>query len=482
MKSKRLFFIFCFFVFLFNSFAQTESEAESTFNTETVVEVDTQKHYFVAITGMTLANIVISAWNRFGPAQASWAKVTWSDINKPWEREIKFDRDWYWTNFVLHPYQGGLYYLAARNANLNYIESLIISTAGSFMWEYFFETNSPSTNDLVYTSLGGLVTGEMLYRLSLEAQGESLGSKVLSFVANPMRLYTDPMLGHAPQGQTGLLESFSLKTGFGFAVANTWLKSPYDNCFEVFPAYGTVGFATVYEDPYGHDSNTPYSQFELSMEFSVGAGSGEGADSTEEKIMYDINLFSNGMLVSRNPDFGDNKDTTIGIVLEYDFMWHSFMEFSSLAPGVAIKQRINTKTGAVEWQSHLAGIIMGTSDFYYLRRGVIPEPDYVSCDYGYTTGVEIVEKLAYKRKAGFIFDWTMHGYAMYKYYAQKQDCDDVGWEFFALSQASIELPVSDLVSLGVSDDFYIKKAIYHNFDDVFSMLNAVNFYARFNLK
>ncbi|WP_296028586.1 DUF3943 domain-containing protein [uncultured Treponema sp.] len=483
MKLKKIILTLCSFVFAFSVFAQTAESSENSdasldFSSETV-EFDSKKHYFVAAGGMLLTNIVIGSWNRFGPARASWAQVYWDDIKEPWNREIKFDRDWYWTNFVLHPYQGGLYYLAARNSNLNWFESLLISAAGSFIWEYFFETNSPSTNDLTYTPIGGFATGEMVYRLGLEANAK--GHKILGYVANPLRLYTDPILKRAPQGPSGLLQSFSLKTGFGLAFANTWLKSPYDNCSEFFPAYGSVGLDFVYDDPYGHDSNTPYSQFELSMQGSAGLGSGEGADSTEEKIMYSINIFSNGMLLARNPDFGENRDTTVGLVLEYDFMWHSFMEFSSLAPGFAIKQRVNTENGAFVWQSHLAGIIMGTADYYYLRRGVFPKPDYVSCDYGYTTGAEIVEKIAYNAHSGFVFDWTVHGYAMYKYEAQKQDCDDTGWEYFAFSQASVEFPVSKKVSLGLSDDFYIKYADYDNVENVFSVFNAVNFYARFKL-
>lgn len=448
---------------------------EPAFPSDTLSEPRGKKNYLVAVGGMTAVNLVIGGWNRF-VSRSGWAQVYWDDIKEPWNRTIKFDRDWYWTNFVLHPYQGGLYYLAARNANLNFFESLLVSAAGSFMWEYFFETNSPSTNDLVYTPVGGFVTGEMLYRLGLEASGA--GKSVLGYVANPVRLITDPLLRRAPEGPSGMLHSLSVRAGFSLAFANTWLKSPYDNCFELFPASAGAGFSAVYSDPYGHDSNTPYSQFELDIQGGAGIGSGEGADSTEEKIMYEINIFSNGMIVSRNPDWGAGRETTVGIVMEYDFMWHSFMEFSSLAPGFAIKQRIQKNSGAIEWQTHLAGIIMGTSDFYYLRRGIIPKPDYVSCDYGYTTGAELVQKWAFRHENGLLFDWTLHGYAMYKYEAQKQDCDDTGWEFLAFSQASVELPLSRSVSLGVSDELYVKQSVYDEFENVLSVLNAVKLYAR----
>ena len=73
--------------------------------------------------------------------------------------------------------------------------------------------------------------------------------------------------------------------------------------------------------------------------------------------MYDIHIFSNGMLFARNVDWGENLDTTLGIVLDYDFMWHSFMEFSSLAPGFAIKQRYNGSNNIIKWQFHLDALL-----------------------------------------------------------------------------------------------------------------------------
>lgn len=158
MKFKRFVIAFAAAVMMMSTVSAQE------FSSEVVKQDCEKKHYVIGAVGVFAVNTIIGGWNRF-VSNAPWAQVGWEDIRRPWERKIKFDCDWYWTNFVLHPYQGGLYYLAARNANLNLVESLLYATAGSWMWEFFYETNSPSTNDLVYTSIGGMVTGEMLYRL-----------------------------------------------------------------------------------------------------------------------------------------------------------------------------------------------------------------------------------------------------------------------------------------------------------------------------
>ena len=47
-------------------------------------------------------------------------------------------------------------------------------------------------------------------------------------------------------------------------------------------------FTVIYNDPYGHDSNSPFSQFELTMGGSFGKGSGVGVNSTEQNILYSI--------------------------------------------------------------------------------------------------------------------------------------------------------------------------------------------------
>ena len=481
---KKLLCLMCALVVLPCAFCQQEEQnglSDESFDSSVLLDStdQPQKHYFVAVAGMVTVNLLIGSWNRF-VWKHEWAQVYWDDIKEPWNRNVEFDRDWYGTNFMLHPYQGGLYYMMARGSGLNRAESFVVSAAGSFMWEYFFETHDPSINDMVYTPIGGFVTGEMLGRLSMEAQG--MGMTWLSFAAAPTRFFTDPVLRRRPSGSSGFLHHFSLWTGFGVSGSYSTYYSGDNNCNELFPVHINGGISIVYSDPYGHDSNTPYSHFELEMQGGVGAGSGEGANSTEEALMYQLSIFSDGIFISRAPDWGVKKDTTVAIIMEYDFMWHSFIEFTSLAPGVAIKQRVRCNKGDTFWQLHLAWIILGTSDYYYLRRGVTAEPDYTASDYGYGTGAQTVAKLGWQGNAGLRADLALRGYFLWKPEGQKQDCDDWGAELFWYLQARLELPVSKKASLGIADNLFFKNAWYHNTNtDVFSLFNAVKFYVRLTL-
>ena len=487
MKYKKIILSFLCLSVLFSSFTYAEDAVEEKsdefFFHSLSDENDTEKHYLVGISGMLVANGVIHAWDRFG-SRSGWAQVYWDDIKDPLGREIRYDTDWYWTNFILHPYQGGLYYMAARNANLNFAESLAVTACGSLVWEFLCETNDPSINDMWYSGFAGAIFGEMFHRLGLEAQGRN--HKVLSIVANPMRIYSDPILGHAPNGPTGLLKEMSFKAGIGTAASKTWIGDPdYNDMTEFFPGFAMAEFYFMYNDPYTHDSNIPYSQFEVEAGGAFGLGSGEGRTSMDEKTCYDVHLFSDGMLFARSGDFGDNVDTSLGLVMNFDFVWNTFMEFSTVAPGVAIKQRFNNDWGIFAWQSHLCGIIMGTSDYFYFRRGLeVPFGKHgisTTRDYGYNFGCEAVEKFNWKLNNGIIFDWKIHGYAVYKCAYQEQYNDDYGWELFFFFFLSAEYKVGKNVSLGLADELYMKTTSYRSKEDIVSLYNNISFYTRINL-
>lgn len=482
----------------------TSQETDVTFDTEKALDVSTKtgwlhendekKHPFVALGEVFFWNATLLSYNRF-VCNAPWAKVGYDEWHKFWEREMKWDRDWYWTNFVLHPYQGSLYYMASRGSNLNPLESFGLTVFGSAMWEFFCEKNAPSINDMVYTTIGAFSVGEMLYRLSLEADEIS---QILGLVVNPTRLWTQLWTRQKPLGTTGNIHELSLRFSVGNSVGHTNIinyKGDYDGT-EVYPVFFSPELYIEYKDPYGHDSNTPYSQFEFLFGGGIGKGSGKGSvcnfEELDKKLYYDIRVLTNGMMFSRALDLGENKETSIGMVMEYDFDWHSYYLLSSLAPGFAIKQRINFDSSKIEWQAHLAGIVLGTSDFYYYRRELSgyesENRDGTSAPYNYNIGAETKLSIKYKTDKGSSIGFNFRGYAMYDFYNQLQWLSNgehgtqVGWDFVGVGNLSAELAVSKLVRLGISDEVYSKYATYKHIDSVFQIVNTASVYAKLQLK
>ncbi len=123
------------------------------------------KHPWRAAGEVIATNIVIGCYNRF-ITQSDFAKINGSTIKSNFETGFVWDTDPFGVNLFGHPYQGGLYFNAARSNGMSFWESYPYAMGGSLMWEYFMENEPPSINDFIVTSIGGAMLGEMTFRLS----------------------------------------------------------------------------------------------------------------------------------------------------------------------------------------------------------------------------------------------------------------------------------------------------------------------------
>jgi hypothetical protein len=128
------------------------------------------------------------AWLR----DKDWAPVTRSSLDDNLTAGFGFDQDVLQTNFFGHPYHGGLMYGGARATGLGFWASSAYTAAGSFTWELFAEREHPSLNDLAVTVLGGIMLGEITYRLSSALLDDSAGERRLwrelgAAAVSPMR-------------------------------------------------------------------------------------------------------------------------------------------------------------------------------------------------------------------------------------------------------------------------------------------------------
>src|SRR5678815_1726747 len=87
-------------------------------------------------------------------------KTWWANMEQGWV----WDLDDFGVNQVGHPYQGNNYFNTGRANGLSFYESAAVTAFGSATWEYYGETNHPSLNDFINTTLGGIALGEMFHR------------------------------------------------------------------------------------------------------------------------------------------------------------------------------------------------------------------------------------------------------------------------------------------------------------------------------
>lgn len=138
----------------------------------------------------TMANAVPWALNRYAKG-VGWSRVgtgSWGDniTSTP-----EFDDNSINANHIDHPVHGGMYFTAGRVNGLGFWSSAPLAPLGSALWEYFAETNTPSLNDLVITSIGGITVGEATFRASeLIVDDQSTGvsralREVAAFLVSP---------------------------------------------------------------------------------------------------------------------------------------------------------------------------------------------------------------------------------------------------------------------------------------------------------
>lgn len=164
-------------------------------------------------------------------AKKEFANISWTTMRNNLRTGFIWDNDEFPTNLVAHPYQGGLYYTAARGAGLTALESLPYAIVGSAVWELLLENEPASLNDILTTPLGGMLYGEILHRVSASMVDRSttgFGRVVReggAFLLNPsqgiLRLSTGDLWRVGPEPNRGKLPPLTLTLGGGYRSINS---------------------------------------------------------------------------------------------------------------------------------------------------------------------------------------------------------------------------------------------------------------------
>ena len=116
----------------------------------------------------------------------------WRDFRRHVTGPPVWDHDHWFFNYVGHPYVGMHTYLMERNWGMSPLRSFLFSTAASVAFEYGIEAwaEPPSIQDLLTTSPGGAILGELNYRFThhLRKGGLTTLEKVVVTMVNPVHV------------------------------------------------------------------------------------------------------------------------------------------------------------------------------------------------------------------------------------------------------------------------------------------------------
>lgn len=133
----------------------------------------------------------------------SWNRAELQDVplferwyNHVLKKGPEWDHDKFYFNYILHPYAGATYYMAARSCGFNLWQSLLYCTLVSTVgWEFGIEAfmERPSIQDIFITPLVGSAIGEGFYKIKrsivnngYKLAGSSVLGNIVVFLVDPV--------------------------------------------------------------------------------------------------------------------------------------------------------------------------------------------------------------------------------------------------------------------------------------------------------
>lgn len=271
-----------------------------------------KKHFWRAAGEVVGFNVGLWAYDRF-IQHGDYSYISFHTIGQNFKHGFIWDNDKLGTNTFLHPYNGSLYYNAARSNGYNYWQSSLFAISGSAMWELFMEREYPSTNDIIATPIGGTVLGEMLYRASdaIVDDRATGGNRFLReagiFIISPMRGITRLVKGdswrvRATRGRTCGVPNIGLRVSLGMRMMDMRGATRH-------PYFGaTAQFDLEYGDRFEPKSTKPFDYFVVKAVLQ---------GMKYQPVLNEIQV--KGRLLSREIIDKKNSSGSLGLYQHFDF-------------------------------------------------------------------------------------------------------------------------------------------------------------------
>ncbi len=389
-----------------------------------------KKSYSKAALEITSINLTLWAFSRYIDPRP-WSKISWKSILKNLSSGFALDIDTYRMNNLAHPYHGAIHYSVGRANGLNFLESTICSTFGSYTWEVFLESIRPSSNDLALNTLGGVVLGEVIFKigdmlLDENSTGlERIFRRSLAFILNP---------------------AYGVKalSGKSFEIANRQHEHYYDLSMP-FGAYSVssnkpgffIAAELEYKDYLKKDFSgvSPYDWFTL--DFRLGF---------QDDSLRHGEIFTTGIIAGKRI-----KNGLAGLFGVFDYIESNFAE----------------RMSAIGMGPGLVTVFVSDSNIFFNSSGVIsviyggssPSIDSKNSHFGtkvndpYYSGPGMLGrlKLEFGKKN---FGSIETGFSQYWVHSIYTDAD----EFLAILSLNIKYDLSEKSQISFGYDYYLRHA------------------------
>lgn len=384
------------------------------------------------------ASFIAGLWGyNYFIAKEKWAIIGFDTIEANFRHGPEWDSGKFGVNQIYHPYEGSMFFTAARSNNLSFAESAAYTFGGSLVWEFFMENHYPSINDMITTTFGGIALGEVLYRLSNlcldegAVGGEKIIRETFSAVFSPMNSLNRYFGNHTYKSEKSNIHfSFSLGGNTQF-VADKIDKMDSMIFTEVMMEYNEM-----YQDK---TFRKPFDYFKIAVDFNLYNG----------HTVSTISLL--GHLIGRETD-QESYSALMGFFQHYYYTNNDILKLSasSIGPGLEIQsvitEKIHYKAGL-----HLQGILMGAMDSRYTEE---------SRDYNLGPGFSVLSYIKFGRKDAIEFSSTG------KYFGLQNVVGKAESEQIWIVSSRIDFPVYKSLRFGLEYNYFDRYETYDDYPDV----------------
>ncbi|MGK9475412.1 DUF3943 domain-containing protein [Melioribacter sp. OK-6-Me] len=432
---------------------QTKVENDST----STLSSDVKKNYWLPAVEVVGLNFAVWGYQRYLSRQ-NWAAISWESIKNNFKNGFVWDYDGYLINQFWHPYHGANYYNTARSNGLTFWESAPYAFFGSLTWEYFYENERPSYNDIVNTPVTGIILGEISFRVSnliIDESAVGLERVIREFTS----ILIDPM-----QGLNRMIRGDMWKTGlprkrdnFSVVVSTGVHNVFFGNKFNDNKSYLALRADLNYGDEFSVSQHQkPFDYFSLHIEINI---------TQDDNIVV---ILASGVLWDNNIKLFNTSKNIIGVYKEVDIHINTVYKLSATSVTGQIINRIELSP-SVAMQNYLglSAILMGGTNSQY------------SSEYGkdYNIGPGASGKIGLALKVKNIGEV----YTNYKRYWIHTLSGAESEEFVGLFNFGISYNLFAQTALGLDYLLYERYGDYKYFPNTSDANSALRIYIRYNI-
>jgi hypothetical protein len=429
------------------------SISDDTLTTELKVD----KNYWLPAVEVVGLNFGVWGYHKYLSGE-NWSNISWETIKNNFKYGFQWDADGYLINQFWHPYHGSNYYNAARSNGLTFWESAPHAFFGSLTWEYFYENERPSYNDIVNTPVTGIILGEISFRISnliIDESTDGFERVIREFTSTLI----DPMQGlnrmiRGDMWKTGLSKK---KNNFNVVVSTGVHNVFFGNKFNDSKSYLALRADLNYGDEFSVSKHKkPFDYFSLHIEINITEGDNIAG------------IFASGVLWDNKLRLFENSKNIVGIYKEVDIHINTVYKLAATSVTGQIINRINISPSiAMQNYFGLSAILMGGTNSQY------------SIEYGkdYNIGPGASGKVGLALKVKNIGEV----YTNYKRYWIHTLSGADGEEFVGLFNFGISYNLFDQTSLGLDYLLYERFGEYKYFPNTQDANSVLRIYLKYDI-